>query len=77
MEAQGYRSLSLPEKGFPFLNYPNETWRGGYARLLVALTHALLAYLSVRRYRRLTPCVMGLPSREQRPILQGGGGDKS
>lgn len=27
-EAQAYRRLSLPEKGYPFLNYPNETRRG-------------------------------------------------
>jgi hypothetical protein len=29
LEAQGYRSLSLPKKGKPFLNYPNESRRGG------------------------------------------------
>lgn len=28
MEAQAHRGLSLPEKGKPFLNYPNETRRG-------------------------------------------------
>jgi hypothetical protein len=46
LEAQGYRSLSLPKEGKPFLDYPKKHGGGLEDRLLVVRDHAVLACLS-------------------------------
>ena len=61
LEAQGYRSLSLPEEGKPFLDYPNETRRGAVGRLLVVGHHAALACLMTYSYRRVTTAAVTDP----------------
>jgi len=72
LEAQDYRSLSLPKEGKePFLDYPNKHGGGQLGHLLVVRDHAVIACLFLIVYRLVVLEANGLLGGTKARSLEG------